>query len=465
MPRLTVNDLKGEQKRVLILPFENPVLIKGCAGSGKTTVAKFRALHLMQDQLLFQATNVAVFSYTNALISYIRSLTAPRSLYVTTLHSYAGRLCLELKKADDDKLNAAIHSAVQHARTTHNSQVAVLSKGLDFYNDEFSWIKGRSISTLDEYISTARTGRGTSARVTSSDKELLWTAFEHYNNSLSRQGLCDWSDLVLKALQKAEAPHFTPPFSHIVVDEAQDLTLAQLKLIAKLVSPHTNSITLVADSAQRIYQSGFSWADTGLNIRGRSFEFTKNYRNTRQIATAALSLLQKESDRTDFTDVELPEQMGAKPRLFFANSFEHQLQVLFDVLAQFAEMSSIAIASPSRKNVSWITKSLEAKGIAVVSLKNIKNGHPSRFCFVDTLHSLKGVEFDHVILCDLNSELLEDAPKEPDEDTVSLKRKLLYVGMTRSRCSLTMIASGKPSRLLADIDQSTIEVPQYPSPI
>lgn len=39
--------LKGEQKRVLFLPATDPIQIKGVAGSGKTTVALYRAKHLL----------------------------------------------------------------------------------------------------------------------------------------------------------------------------------------------------------------------------------------------------------------------------------------------------------------------------------------------------------------------------------------------------------------------------------
>ena len=196
--------LTGEQKKVLVLPVEHPVLIKGAAGSGKTTVAVYRARYLMETQRdLFRPTRGAV------------------------------------------------------------------------------------------YQATARAGRGTADRVTAQDKELLWAVFEAYNAGLAARNRIDWDDAILRALEIAERPSFTPPFTHIVVDEAQDLTFAQLALISRLVSPEMHSITLVADSAQRIYQSGFSWSDTGLNVRGRSFEFRHNYRNTRQIADAAGSLLGK----------------------------------------------------------------------------------------------------------------------------------------------------------------------------
>ena len=41
--------LTGEQKLVLALPLREPVLVRGAAGSGKTTVAVYRARHLYES--------------------------------------------------------------------------------------------------------------------------------------------------------------------------------------------------------------------------------------------------------------------------------------------------------------------------------------------------------------------------------------------------------------------------------
>ena len=75
---------------------------------------------------------------------------------------------------------------------------------------------------------------------------------------------------------------------------------------------------------------------------------------------------------------------------------------------------------------------------------------------VDTLHAIKGIEFDHVFLCDLNEDTLPMDDADPESG--SRLRKLLYVGMTRARQSLTLVASGSPSRLLAEIDASKLEM-------
>lgn len=60
--------LRGEQKKVLFLPSRNPIQIKGAAGSGKTTVALYRAKHLLETQnTLFKESNIIIFTFNNKL--------------------------------------------------------------------------------------------------------------------------------------------------------------------------------------------------------------------------------------------------------------------------------------------------------------------------------------------------------------------------------------------------------------
>ena len=67
--------LVGEQKRVLFLQVTDPIQIKGVAGSGKTTVALYRAKHLIDTQSnLFQEAKVAIFTYNKTLVKYINSI-------------------------------------------------------------------------------------------------------------------------------------------------------------------------------------------------------------------------------------------------------------------------------------------------------------------------------------------------------------------------------------------------------
>src|SRR5690606_32255893 len=104
--------------------------------------------------------------------------------------------------------------------------------------------------------------------------------------------------------------------------------------ISKLVDPTTNSISIIADAAQRIFKSGFTWSEIGIEVRGgRTIAFKKNYRNTIEIAKAAKSLLENETDNEDFTEIEYSVRKGEKPKIAYYSDFDEQLSHLDDQLA------------------------------------------------------------------------------------------------------------------------------------
>ncbi len=461
--------LTGEQNLVLTLPPKDPVLIKGAAGSGKTTVAVYRAKHLHESYRdFFRAGRIAVFSFTNSLVNFIKELLPSGSFSVMTLHKQAMQLVRRhpemARLKPTSPVSACIDLALAAARQTCGRERSVLQKDRDFFQKEIAWIKGRCIATLDAYRNTPRTGRGTADRVTADDREVLWLVYTEYNRHLRTAGSMDWDDVILGGLHIASQPGFQPPFTHIVLDEAQDCTFAQLALIAKLVTPETNSITLVGDAAQRIYQSGFSWAETGIRVAGaRSREFKKNYRNTKQIAAVATSLLSHEEDRTEFTESEVPEREGIKPILNHCASYAVQQNLLAQRLAAIPEGNSALVTAPTVKMTETISRELENQGFRVVNLKTGQRpcasnaAASSRTVFLSTMNSAKGLQADHVFLCSLNAGDLPPRGREEDPDEVSRSRKLLYVGLTRAQQTVELFFFGEPSRFLAEIAPEKID--------
>src|SRR5207249_5645707 len=91
------------------------------------------------------------------------------------------------------------------------------------------------------------------------------------------------------------ASHFAvvkkPPFDFVVVDEAQDLSVAQLRFLAALGEGRPNSLFFAGDLAQRIFQQPFSWRALGVDVRERSRTLSINYRTSHQIRTQADRLL------------------------------------------------------------------------------------------------------------------------------------------------------------------------------
>ena len=77
----------------------------------------------------------------------------------------------------------------------------------------------------------------------------------------------------------------------MLVDEGHDFEPEWLKLVAQMVHPETNSLLVLYDDAQSINRRkarlGFSFADVGIQARGRTTILRMNYRNTAQIMAVA----------------------------------------------------------------------------------------------------------------------------------------------------------------------------------
>src|SRR5262249_7658366 len=127
---------------------------------------------------------------------------------------------------------------------------------------------------------------------------LLWAIFERVRSALKARGLVTYSDVFSRAaLKLKEIAH--QPFEFVVVDEAQGVSVPQLRFLAALGSGRPNSLFFAGDLDQRIFQQPFSWKALGVDVRGRSSTLRINYRTSHQIRTQADRLLGPEVSDMD----------------------------------------------------------------------------------------------------------------------------------------------------------------------
>ena len=110
--------------------------------------------------------------------------------------------------------------------------------------------------------------------------------FQRVRKGLADEGLITYSDLY-RRLAEAIARRAQPTFDFVVVDEAQDVDIGQLRFLAALGAGRPNGLFFAGDLGQRIFQQPFSWSSLGVDIRGRSRTLKINYRTSHQIRTQA----------------------------------------------------------------------------------------------------------------------------------------------------------------------------------
>jgi len=249
----------------------------------------------------------------------------------------------------------------------------------------------------------------------------------------------------------------------LLIDEAHDFQDAWLRIAGRMVNPDSNSLLVLYDDAQSIYQGHrrrFNFASVGIEARGRTSILRLNYRNTSEVLSLAMhcaqSLLQGDDKATaaagddDAMPLVQPASAGrhgALPVLVEARHPLEEAELLADrvaaALAGGRAPSDIALLFRTRAMMAPLERALTRRRIPWQSMnasayRRFDGGLPS--VKLITLHSAKGLEFPLVIVAGLQSLPLGD---EPLEDAV----RLLYVAMTRATHELVLSAHG-PSPLV-----------------
>lgn len=260
----------------------------------------------------------------------------------------------------------------------------------------------------------------------------------------------EMAGIALKGLEKGAGPRYDA----VLVDEAQDLETDELLFVTKLLKDGCEDLVIVADAAQNIFKRKFSWKQAGVKAQGRTRLLRINYRNTKQILEfASMFLLNSKQlradDTPDFEDEnavippESAKRSGTRPNLEIVADVETEIrrtvELTRELLAKIGPHEKIAILYPGtdRKDRGYLlARDLKAAGVDVYWATNKKNrgskagmATATEQVVLSTIHSCKGLEYPHVIICGIWKE-----KAEAEEN-----RKLAYVGMTRATDHLSII--------------------------
>lgn len=436
-------------------------LISGAAGSGKTTTAVFRLKFLISywrerrlDLGLEDPVRVLVLTFNRTLRGYIADLVEQQvnnapdvQVEVTTFASWGQQFFRE------PMLN---HSVVEQ-------QLSKFALGrfpwsTRFLTSEVQYAAGRFVpDDLDQYLAAERTGRGTSPRVSATARQtLLDEVIRPYNEWKTAQGVADWNDLAVFMAGEQRAT----PYDVVIVDETQDFSANQIRGVVNHLADDF-VCTFIRDTTQRIYPNVFGWAEIGIALpQAQRKRLEVNYRNTKEIAQFARPLVIG-LDAVD--DANLPDfrgcvRSGAKPTVV-RGRYSQQLEWAINWLRSglIGPDETVAFLHP----VGWFSDlraRLDAEGIGWTSLTREAEwpDGPEQVA-LSTMHSAKGLEFDHVILIGYNA-LVTPHGEEPGDSLLETHRRLLAMSIGRARHTVTI--GYKPSEIsdvLDVLDPSTFD--------
>ena len=457
--------LHPAQRQVVEQDFSGPARVSGSAGTGKTIVALHRAVFLARsnpDARILLTT----FSGTlaDALTTKLRRLISnePRigeRLEVLALDAIARRLYAPIMGKNKVASRELIQEIIQKV-TSETPDIRFTQSFL--LNEWEQVVDAWQLDKWESYRDVARLGRKT--RLPETQRNILWSIFERVREELSSESYITEADLFSRLADHIrDSKH--APFDYVVVDEAQDVSVAQLRFLAAMGENRSNSLFFSGDLGQRIFQQPFSWKALGVDIRGRSKTLHINYRTSHQIRSMADRLLDPSISDVDGNIEDRGGTIsvfnGANPSVIVFESDAKEIdgvgQWLQERLDDGVLPHEIGVFVRSQEQVERATNAVQAANVDYSLLDNRAVTSIGKIS-ISTMHLAKGLEFRSVAVMACDDEVIplqsriETVVDDTDlEEIYRTERHLLYVACTRARDDLFVSGVSPASEFLDDI--------------
>ncbi|MFP5229954.1 MAG: 3'-5' exonuclease [Acidobacteriota bacterium] len=458
--------LHPEQRKLVERNFNGPARVSGSAGTGKTIVALHRAAHLArtnpQSRVLLTTFSEPL---ANALRAKLRMLLAGEPRLGERIEVYSmdaiGRRLYELNIG---KLRIATDGQICALLQNASEKVGGHKFSFRFLITEWEQVvDGWQLDTWEEYRDVNRLGRKT--RLIEEQRKLLWSIFEIVRSGLGDQGLITTAGMFNVLARHYAGGAALLPFDFAVVDEAQDIDIAQIRFLAAIGRARPNSLFFAGDLGQRIFQQPFSWKVAGIDVRGRSTTLKINYRTSHQIRAQADRLLDPQIADVDGNIEDRKGTIslfdGPKPEIRSFDSAEEETKAVSDWLGRLSKSGlhphEIALFVRSAAQIDRPQSAVQQAGLKSRILDEHVEIAPGSIS-IGTMHLAKGLEFRAVAVMACDDEVIplqeriEAVTDEADlEDVYNTERQLLYVACTRARDHLLITSTNPASEFLEDM--------------
>lgn len=305
------------------------------------------------------------------------------------------------------------------------------------------------------------------------DERVVVRTFHSWCQDLKRsyqlavpQGLSDsayyaaLSGTVCRAVERGVVPG--GQYTALLIDEAHDFQDDWLQMAARMVNPASQSLLVLYDDAQSIYQKKrkkFNFASLGIQAQGRTSVLRLNYRNTAEVLALAMhcaeGLLAERAEGDENMCTVQPASAGRRgplPVLIEAEGADCEARAVSDhivqVLSDGMPPADIVVLARTRYQLATLARELRRRGIDCRAMSDTgsRMDWSARCVKLITMHSAKGLEFPVVYVVGLQVMPLKEEPMEEEV-------RVLYVAMTRATQRLILSAAA-PSPMLHRVRNS-----------
>lgn len=457
--------LHPAQRHYVEQDYSGPARISGSAGTGKTIVALHRAVHLARQDL---EAKVLLTTFSRALAN---ALEIKLGRLAGNEPKLVGRITVKpLEQVGLDAFAAkygtpdlASDTLVGSLLDEATAEIAPGAFSDRFLRDEWrEVVDAWQVRSWDEYRDVQRLGRKT--RIGGKQRETLWAVFERTIGELAARNLVTTAEAFRRASEALEGGA-ERLFDYTVIDEAQDVSVPQLRFLAALGAGRPDALFFTGDLGQRIFQMPFSWKSLGVDVRGRSHTLRINYRTSHQIRSRADRLLPSTISDVDGVEDDRRGTVsvfnGQPPDIRTFQTPKDESEAVGDWISarldDGIEAGQIAVIVRTVAEIARAEAAIKRAGVEFARLSHSSSTGDDQLS-ICTMHLAKGLEFRAVAAMACDDEIiplharLEAISDEADlEEVYDTERHLLYVTCTRARDYLLLTGVEPASEFLDDL--------------
>lgn len=458
--------LHPSQQQLVDQEFSGPARVTGSAGTGKTVVALHRAVRMVGRS---SDARVLLTTFSDPLAS---ALERKLKIMVGDTSAVVPRITVGSFQGIAKELYQLIHARqpmvagvdlVKGLLTKAAASAGGQPIGERFLLSEWSnVIDAWQVTSAEEYASVPRLGR--KSRMGNKQRDRFWPIFEGVLRQIGDRGLVTEAG-IFRAVEVHYKDKTGKPFGSIVVDEAQDLGVPELRFLVAIAPSGPDALFFTGDLGQRIFQQPFSWKALGVNVHGRSFNLKVNYRTSHQIREVADQLLPIVVSDADGENDERHGTIsvfnGPDPTVVLADTAEAEQRAvaafLRNTMKEGINAEEIAVFVRTREAMGRAREAVKQAGGTPFELTMHKEG-PAGDVRIGIMHLAKGLEFKAIAVIACDEDLLplrsriETVGDEVELDEVyATERQLFYVACTRARDRLFISGIKPASEFLSDL--------------